>query len=90
MEEHEVYAMIGEKDFTQLAAAFYRQVPEDDILGPMYPEQDPDLSVRRSAAIYRTERTSPSACTAFSISDQSSRSRPLDAAYEQSVRGHIL
>lgn len=40
MEEQEVYAAIGEAGFTRLIAAFYRQVPGDDILGPMYPADD--------------------------------------------------
>ena len=40
VEENEVYAQIGEEGFTRLIAAFYRQVPSDDILGPMYPAQD--------------------------------------------------
>ena len=40
MEELEVYSMIGAEGFTRLVAAFYRQVPQDDLLGPMYPEQD--------------------------------------------------
>ena len=40
MEEHEVYSVIGAEGFERLVAAFYRQVPEDDVLGPMYPPQD--------------------------------------------------
>ena len=40
MNEHEIYALIGEDGFARLVAAFYRQVPDDDILGPMYPPQD--------------------------------------------------
>ena len=40
MEEGNVYSMIGEEGFTRLVAAFYRQVPEDDLLEPMYPEED--------------------------------------------------
>jgi len=35
-----VYSLIGEAGFGRLVAAFYRRVPEDDILGPMYPEED--------------------------------------------------
>jgi hemoglobin len=35
-----VYDQIGEAGFRRLLAAFYRQVPEDDILGPMYPAED--------------------------------------------------
>ena len=36
----EVYGQIGEDGFTRLVAAFYKQVPGDDILGPMYPKDD--------------------------------------------------
>lgn len=31
---------IGEEGFAQMVAAFYRQVKEDDVLGPMYPAND--------------------------------------------------
>ena len=37
MEDIEVYDAIGEDGFHRLVAAFYRQVPGDDVLGPMYP-----------------------------------------------------
>lgn len=40
LDEHELYAVIGEDGFQRLVAAFYRQVPADDILGPMYPAHD--------------------------------------------------
>jgi hemoglobin len=40
VEEHEVYPLVGEDGFRKLVAAFYRQVPADDVLGPMYPQQD--------------------------------------------------
>ena len=40
MEDNEVYPAIGEDGFRRLVAAFYRQVPNDDILGPMYPKED--------------------------------------------------
>jgi hemoglobin len=40
MEEHEVYAAVGEDGFARLLAAFYRQVPRDDLLGPLYPAAD--------------------------------------------------
>lgn len=36
MEIEEVYGAIGEEGFERLIAAFYRQIPGDDILGPMY------------------------------------------------------
>ena len=35
-----VYARIGEDGFRRLVAAFYRRVPADDVLGPLYPQHD--------------------------------------------------
>ncbi|MEQ1573469.1 MAG: globin [Vicinamibacterales bacterium] len=40
MDEIDVYALVGEEGFERLIAAFYRQVPGDDILGPMYASSD--------------------------------------------------
>ncbi len=40
MEEHEVYSVVGDEGFHKLIAAFYRQVPLDEVLAPMYPSQD--------------------------------------------------
>ena len=40
VEEQDLYALIGEAGFRNLVAAFYRQVAEDDVLGPMYPKHD--------------------------------------------------
>lgn len=40
MNEAAIYDVIGEDGFTRLIAAFYRQVPGDDILAPMYPADD--------------------------------------------------
>ena len=40
MTEENVYARIGEDGFARLIRAFYAQVPDDDILGPMYPKED--------------------------------------------------
>jgi hemoglobin len=45
--EAEVYALIGEAGLTRLVAAFYRRVPQDDILGPMYPAHDLEGSEQR-------------------------------------------
>ena len=39
-QEASVYGMIGEEGFDRLTTAFYRQVPADDLLGPMYPADD--------------------------------------------------
>lgn len=40
IDDQEVYQLIGEDGFTRLVAGFYRRIPEDDILGPMYPPED--------------------------------------------------
>lgn len=38
--ETQLFAQVGEEGFTRLVAAFYAQVPDDPILGPMYPSHD--------------------------------------------------
>ena len=40
MDESEVYSVLGEDGFRHLIAAFYRQIPTDDILGPIYPQDE--------------------------------------------------
>jgi hemoglobin len=40
MQIEDVYQAIGEAGFERLVAEFYRQVPDDDVLGPMYPPDD--------------------------------------------------
>ena len=40
MNDQDIYSIIGDEGFTRLIAAFYRQVPSDDILGTMYPPHD--------------------------------------------------
>ena len=35
-----LYDLIGQDAFVRLVAAFYRRVPQDDILGPLYPKHD--------------------------------------------------
>jgi hemoglobin len=35
-----VYGLIGDEGFRRLVAAFYRRVPTDDILGPLYEKSD--------------------------------------------------
>jgi hemoglobin len=40
LEEVEIYTVIGEEGFGRLVAAFYRRVPDDDLLGPMYAGRD--------------------------------------------------
>jgi len=55
MDESEVFAAVGEEGFARLIAAFYQQVPGDNILGPMYPKDDlPGAEQRlRDYLIYR-------------------------------------
>lgn len=43
----DIYGIIGAEGFQRLIAAFYRQVAEDDILRPMYPERDLEPAERR-------------------------------------------
>jgi hemoglobin len=40
MDDQDIYALIGEDGFRRLIGAFYKQVPGDDLLGPMYPAHD--------------------------------------------------
>jgi hemoglobin len=40
MNAEDVFSIVGEDGFERLTAAFYRQVPQDDVLGPMYPAED--------------------------------------------------
>jgi hemoglobin len=40
IDEGEVFARIGDEGFTRLVRAFYRQVPDDPVLGRMYPPDD--------------------------------------------------
>jgi hemoglobin len=47
VDETEVFQRIGEEGFTRLVRAFYAQVPGDDILGPMYPQDDLDGAEQR-------------------------------------------
>jgi len=40
VDDQEVYGLVGEAGFERLVAAFYRRIPDDGILGPMYPADD--------------------------------------------------
>jgi hemoglobin len=40
MNEAEIYKQIGPEGIANMCAAFYRKIPTDDILGPMYPKDD--------------------------------------------------
>ncbi|HET6958488.1 MAG TPA: globin [Vicinamibacterales bacterium] len=47
MQEQDVYGLIGEEAIARVVAAFYRRVPGDDVLGPMYPPEDLEGAERR-------------------------------------------
>lgn len=36
----QVYELIGDEGFVRLVAAFYRRIPDDDLLGPLYRDRD--------------------------------------------------
>lgn len=40
IDDQDIFALIGDEGFARLIGAFYRQIPTDDILGPMYPRED--------------------------------------------------
>jgi hemoglobin len=40
VDDQDIYSIVGEEGFERLVAAFYRQVPNDDLLGAMYPRDD--------------------------------------------------
>jgi hemoglobin len=55
VEEGNVHSAIGDEGFARLVAGFYRQVPGDDVLGPLYSAGDlPGAEQRlRDFLIYR-------------------------------------
>ncbi len=55
IDETSILSISGEKGFIQLVAAFYRQIPQDELLGPMYPERDREGNEQRlrDVLIYR-------------------------------------
>ena len=77
MQELEVYSMIGREGFTRLVAAFYRQVPSDELLGPVYPATDlpgaerrlRDFRISRFGGLqtYIEQRGHPRLRSAFSV-----------------------
>jgi hemoglobin len=40
MQDVDIFTHIGEQGIARVVAAFYRRVPQDDVLGPMYPPED--------------------------------------------------
>lgn len=47
MNEEQLVSVVGEEGIARLTAAFYRQVYEDEILGPMYPAHDREGAEQR-------------------------------------------
>lgn len=47
MNEELIYATLGEDGFTQLTRAFYKRMRVDDLVGPMYPDDDWEGSEER-------------------------------------------
>jgi hemoglobin len=92
VQEQDVYAVVGEPGITRVVAAFYRRVPSDDVLGPMYPPEDLEGAEQRlrDFLIYRfggpqryiEQRGHPR----LRARDRPPRTRPLDAADDRSDR----
>jgi hemoglobin len=40
VDDQEVFAAVGEEGFARLVGAFYRKVPQDEVLGRLYPLND--------------------------------------------------
>ncbi len=47
MDEAVIYTILGESGFTKLVAAFYERIKTDDLIKPMYPEDDMEGSEER-------------------------------------------
>jgi hemoglobin len=47
MNEEQLVSVVGEEGIARLTAAFYRQVYDDEILSPMYPEHDREGAEQR-------------------------------------------
>jgi hemoglobin len=54
-DELPIFDLLGQEKIEAIVAAFYRRVPDDDILGPMYPKGDFEAAEERlrSFLIYR-------------------------------------
>lgn len=54
-DELPIYALLGADKLDAIVAGFYRRVPDDDILGPMYPKGDFEGAAERlrSFMVYR-------------------------------------
>lgn len=45
--EQEIFSRIGEDGFERISQAFYKRIPADNILGPMYPSNDLEGAEKR-------------------------------------------
>ena len=52
MDEAGIWSELGEEGFARIVAGFYRRVPADDLLGPMYPPEDFDGAEKRLRDLY--------------------------------------
>ena len=54
-DELPIYDLLGEEKLAAIVSAFYRRVPGDDVLGPMYPAGDLEGAEQRlrSFLVYR-------------------------------------
>ena len=53
MDEEKIWDEIGPTGFERITAAFYRQVREDNLLGPMYPADDWEGAEHRLASFFK-------------------------------------
>lgn len=53
IDESLIVQLVDEAAFTRLAAAFYRRMKEDDVVGPMYPPEDWEGAEERFAGFLR-------------------------------------
>ena len=47
IDAQDIYGIIGDEGFAKLVAGFYQYVAEDELLRPMYPEEDLKPAARR-------------------------------------------
>jgi len=88
----DLYGSVGEPAITRLVAAFYAQVPCDDILGPMYPAADlpgaeqrlRDFLIFRSGGPQSLTRAAPSFRNRLSISSGALTAVAREGRWERS------
>lgn len=53
MDENRIWAALGPGGFDRVVAAFYGKVKEDEVLGPLYPENDWEGAEKRLAGFLK-------------------------------------